>query len=60
MLSILAWWTIPIGAVIVAAAMSGLARRTRRLSDDDTIHRYRRFREAIGNAEQAETTPPTP
>ena len=50
MLSILAWWAIPIGAVILAAAVSGLARRVRRQSDDDTIHAYQRFREAIGNS----------
>jgi hypothetical protein len=46
-LSILAWWAIPIGAVIVAAAMSGLARRVRRQTDDDTIAAYRRFRDAL-------------
>ena len=59
-LSILAWWAIPIGAVILAAAVSGLARRVRRQSDDDTIHAYRRFREAIGNSdEQVEAAPPS-
>jgi hypothetical protein len=46
-LSILAWWAIPIGAVIVAAAVSGLARRVRRPTDDDTIAAYRRFRDAL-------------
>lgn len=48
-LSILAWWAIPVGAVVLAAAVSALARRVRRPSDDDTIHAYRRFREAISN-----------
>lgn len=48
-LSILAWWAIPVGAVVSAAAVSALARRVRRPSDDDTIHAYRRFREAISN-----------
>ncbi|WP_344660069.1 hypothetical protein [Catenulispora subtropica] len=52
MLSILAWWAIPIGAVILAAALSALARRVRRQSDDDTISAYRRFREAIANTEE--------
>jgi cytochrome c-type biogenesis protein CcmH/NrfF len=58
-LSILAWWAIPVGAVILAAAVSALARRVRRPSDDETISAYRRFREAIGNAEeqQVEATP---
>jgi hypothetical protein len=50
-LSILAWWSIPIGAVFVAAAASGLSRRLRRPSDDDTIAAYRRFRDALGNRE---------
>ncbi|NUP48877.1 MAG: hypothetical protein HOW97_16460 [Catenulispora sp.] len=58
MLSILAWWSIPIGAVILTAAVSALVSRVRRPSDDDTIFAYRRFREAIGNAEeQAEAAP---
>ena len=48
-LSILAWWAIPVGAVVLAAAVSALARHVRRPSDDDTIHAYRRFREAISN-----------
>ena len=52
MLSILAWWAIPIGAVILTAALSALARRVRRQSDDDTIFAYRRFREAIANTEE--------
>jgi len=46
-LSILAWWSIPIGAVILTAAVSALVNRVRRPSDDDTIFAYRRFREAI-------------
>ena len=54
-LSILAWWAIPIGAVVVTAAVSGIIRRARRLSDDETIARYRRFREAIANEETAES-----
>lgn len=60
-LSILAWWTIPVGAVVFAAALSALARRVRRPSDDDTIHTYRRFREAISNEDpidSAEAAPP--
>lgn len=52
MLSILAWWSIPIGAVILTAAVSALVNRVRRPSDDDTIFAYRRFREAIANAEE--------
>ncbi|MBW8804749.1 MAG: hypothetical protein AUG49_23550 [Catenulispora sp. 13_1_20CM_3_70_7] len=60
MLSILAWWAIPIGAVILAAAVSGLARRVRRQSDDDTIHAYQRFREAIGNGGAEEPMKPVP
>jgi hypothetical protein len=51
-LSILAWWAIPVGAVILTAAVSALARRVRRQSDDDTIFAYRRFREAIANSEE--------
>lgn len=47
-LSILAWWSIPIGAVLIAAAVSGLSRRLRRQGDDDTIDAYRRYREALG------------
>ena len=62
MLSILAWWAIPVGAVVLAAALSALAGRVRRPSDDDTIHAYRRFREAISNEDQiaatAESVPP--
>lgn len=61
MLSILAWWAIPVGAVVLAAAVSALARRVRRPSDDDTIHAYRRFREAISNDDPiaaAEVVPP--
>jgi len=54
-LSILAWWAIPIGAVLVTAAVSGIIRRARRLSDDETIAAYRRFREAIANEEVTET-----
>jgi hypothetical protein len=54
-LSILAWWAIPVGAVIVAAAVSGIARRARRLSDDDTIAAYRRFRDAIANDDVPES-----
>jgi hypothetical protein len=60
-LSILAWWAIPVGAVVLAAAVSALARRVRRPSDDDTIHAYRRFREAISNEDPiavAEAVPP--
>jgi len=60
-LSILAWWAIPVGAVVMAAAVSALARRVRRPSDADTIHAYRRFRDAISNEDQvtaAEATPP--
>lgn len=60
-LSILAWWAIPVGAVVLAAAVSALARRVRRPSDDDTIHAYRRFREAISNEDSvapAEASPP--
>jgi len=61
-LSILAWWAIPVGAVVLAAAVSALARHVRRPSDDDTIHAYRRFREAISNedpiAATAEAVPP--
>lgn len=53
MLSILAWWAIPIGAVIVAAAVSGLARRVRRQTDDETIAAYRRFRDALAQDEAA-------
>jgi hypothetical protein len=57
-LSILAWWAIPIGAVILTAALSALAGRVRRPSDDDTISAYRRFREAIANSEEpAEANP---
>jgi hypothetical protein len=57
-LSILAWWAIPVGAVVLAAAVSALARRVRRPSDDDTIHAYRRFREAISNDDPMEAVPP--
>jgi hypothetical protein len=60
-LSILAWWAIPVGAVVLAAAVSALARRVRRPSDDDTIHAYHRFREAIANEDPiapAGTAPP--
>ena len=62
-LSILAWWAIPVGAVVLAAAVSALARHVRRPSDDDTIHAYRRFREAIANEDPiavaaAEAAPP--
>jgi hypothetical protein len=46
-LSILAWWSIPIGAVVLAAAVSGLSRRLRRPGDDDTIAAYRRYRDAL-------------
>jgi hypothetical protein len=56
-LSILAWWAIPIGAVVLTAGMSALARRVRRQSDDDTIFAYRRFREAIANAEEPTESP---
>ena len=56
MLSILAWWAIPIGAVLVAATVSGVVHRVRRLSDDETIAAYRRFRDAIAN----DDTPGTP
>ncbi|MFD0631037.1 hypothetical protein [Catenulispora yoronensis] len=58
MLSILAWWAIPVGAVILAATVSALARRVRRQSDDDTIFAYRRFREAIANSEEAAVPAP--
>lgn len=61
-LSILAWWAIPVGAVVLAAAVSAVARHVRRPSDDDTIHAYRRFREAISNddpiAAAVEAAPP--
>jgi hypothetical protein len=60
-LSILAWWAIPVGAVVCAAAVSALTRRVRRPSDDDTIHTYRRFREAISNEDPiapGEASPP--
>ena len=60
-LSILAWWAVPVAAVVLAAAVSALARRVRRPSDDDTIHAYRRFRDAISNedpAAPAEASPP--
>jgi hypothetical protein len=46
-LSILAWWSIPVGAVILAAGISGLSRRLRRPKDDDTIAAYRRYRDAL-------------
>lgn len=59
MLSILAWWAIPVGAVIVAAAVSGLTRRVRRQSDDDTIAAYRRFRDALAK-DDAPAVRPTP
>ena len=49
MLSILAWWSIPIGAVVAAAALSGLSRRLRRPGDDDTIDAYRRYRDALSS-----------
>jgi hypothetical protein len=55
-LSILAWWAIPVGAVLVAAAVSGIARRAHRLSDDDTIAAYRKFRDAIANDDTTETS----
>jgi hypothetical protein len=57
-LSILAWWAIPVGAVVLAAAVSALARRVRRPSDADTIHAYQRFREAISNDDPIEAVPP--
>ena len=60
MLSILAWWAIPIGAVIVAAAVSGLTRRVRRQSDDDTIAAYRRFRDALAQDDAPTGARPTP
>jgi hypothetical protein len=60
MLSILAWWAIPVGAVIVAAAVSGLTRRVRRKTDDDTIAAYRRFRDALANDDASAGVRPTP
>jgi hypothetical protein len=54
-LSILAWWAIPIGAVLAAAAVSGIAKRVRRKSDDETIAAYRRFRDAIANDDTPES-----
>jgi len=39
-LSILAWWAIPIGRWLFAATVSGVARRVRRQSDDETIAAY--------------------
>ena len=56
-LSILAWWAIPISAVVLTAGFSALARRVRRQSDDDTIFAYRRFREAIANSEESADSP---
>ena len=50
-LSILVWWAIPIGAVVLTATVSAIVRRARRLSDDETIARYHRFRQAIANEE---------
>jgi len=59
-LSILAWWAIPIGAVVLAVAVSGVARHVRRPSDDETIFAYRKFRDAISNDDDpVEAVPPS-
>ena len=62
MLSILAWWSIPVGAVVLAVVGSAVARHVRRPSDDETIFAYRRFRDAISNDDdevEAEAAPPS-
>jgi cytochrome c-type biogenesis protein CcmH/NrfF len=47
-LSILIWWAIPVGAVIIAALVAALARRIRRAREDvGTLRRYQRARQVL-------------
>lgn len=53
MLSILIWWAIPAGSVVVAAAVAAVARRIRRTKEDvGTLHRYQRAREVLARTQK--------
>jgi cytochrome c-type biogenesis protein CcmH/NrfF len=52
-LSILVWWAIPAGAVVLATAVAAVSRRIRRAREDvGSLHRYQRARQVLERTQQ--------
>lgn len=61
MLSILVWWAVPAGAVLLAAAVLAASRRIRRARDDvGTLRRYQHAREVLARTQHQTGLRPHP